>query len=356
MSDNKKFIIKKVPNILSTTRLGLGIVMPIAFIFLGDLGKTIYVLFGNLTDALDGGIARLFHAKSNYGKVMDPIADKFFNLMALVSAAIFINPFLLGIAAAEVAIARTTIKHGMYDVKKKGANRKVWKNIDTKGMKLKEKLKAYEKAYIEKGVVYVDAVKDLNVSRFGRKKAIVMVTSIISAFLTPIFPVLTSLTSALIITTTIAEIPVVSKYILEYHNDLGKISSFGEKYLSILNALDKQCDKLDEGAKSLCKIIIKLFKKVIGLRFNKKDNVLNPETLNNQDNINQSLNNTNVSKEQISNEMSNDVKASQELNNKNSSISGASDYYNGPYCYMPYTLYNDPSFEDDLGTARIKRI
>jgi phosphatidylglycerophosphate synthase len=351
MFGNKKAIIQKIPNILSTTRLGLGIIMPIVFIFLGALGKTMYYALGNLTDALDGFIAKNFNAKSDYGKVADPIADKFFNLMALISAAIFINPMLVSILTAEAAIATITVKHGIHNVKKRGANKKVWKNVDTKGMDLREKIKAYWNACLDKVEVYVDAVQKLNVSRFGRKKAILMVTTIISVFLTPIFPALSSITSALIGITMIAEVPVVSKYMLGYCKDLGKTNDFENKCLLELNKFDNTCDKFDANVKALGKKIIKSLKGIATKT--KGNNILDEKILSNQDaELSKSINDF---RQPVLNNESDRLKNAQEIN-KDIPKKGTTNYQNNPRCYTPHTIYDNPSSEEDLGSARIKRM
>lgn len=90
---NNKYIIKKIPNILTSIRILC--VIGIGFLILllqlswknnshsstNDFYATtfyIVILFiiGSLTDYFDGYIARKYNAQSQFGEVLDPIADK----------------------------------------------------------------------------------------------------------------------------------------------------------------------------------------------------------------------------------------------------------------------------------------
>ncbi len=74
---------KHIPNILTIIRF---ILIPIIlnFIFQGDYisGIIIFSISG-LTDVLDGFIARKFNLISNFGKLMDPLADKLTQISVL---------------------------------------------------------------------------------------------------------------------------------------------------------------------------------------------------------------------------------------------------------------------------------
>ena len=69
-------MLKHIPNILTILRF---IFIPIIlyFIFTGNyiLGIIFFTISG-ITDVLDGFIARKFNLVSNFGKLMDPLADK----------------------------------------------------------------------------------------------------------------------------------------------------------------------------------------------------------------------------------------------------------------------------------------
>ena len=66
-----------VPNILTLSRI---LLTPLLIWFLVNrkMNQALVVFFiAGLTDVLDGFIARLFHQKSRFGAILDPLADKF---------------------------------------------------------------------------------------------------------------------------------------------------------------------------------------------------------------------------------------------------------------------------------------
>ncbi len=78
-------MLKYVPNALTILRF---ILIPIIliYIFTGNylLGFVFFTLSG-ITDILDGTIARKFNLISNFGKLMDPLADKLTQISVLAS-------------------------------------------------------------------------------------------------------------------------------------------------------------------------------------------------------------------------------------------------------------------------------
>lgn len=86
--ENHKPFIKYVPNLLTVFRLLLVPVFYYAFwrpgFLLPDrfLACLVFVT-AVFTDWLDGVIARKYNASSNFGKLMDPLADKLMTIMAL---------------------------------------------------------------------------------------------------------------------------------------------------------------------------------------------------------------------------------------------------------------------------------
>ena len=79
----------RIPNILSIFRLVLipfftyYIVVKDNFIIAGIL-----LVISGITDYFDGYIARKFNMKTNLGKILDPLADKFTQLIAVICLAV----------------------------------------------------------------------------------------------------------------------------------------------------------------------------------------------------------------------------------------------------------------------------
>ena len=74
-----------LPNILTLIRFGL---VPIMAIFLVQrnftLAISIYVL-ASITDILDGYIARKYNQITEFGKILDPLADKLLQFTAIIA-------------------------------------------------------------------------------------------------------------------------------------------------------------------------------------------------------------------------------------------------------------------------------
>ena len=77
----------QLPNILTVFRILLVPVFAIAFALPGDAARIIaFVVFctAGLSDALDGFAARKLQASSDFGRMLDPIADKILVAVALM--------------------------------------------------------------------------------------------------------------------------------------------------------------------------------------------------------------------------------------------------------------------------------
>ncbi len=78
---------RNIPNILSVIRL---LMIPVfVYVFLSDINDKTIIAFGIfvlawLTDALDGYLARKYNWITDLGKILDPIADKLMQLVAVI--------------------------------------------------------------------------------------------------------------------------------------------------------------------------------------------------------------------------------------------------------------------------------
>lgn len=86
---------KKVPNFLTISRV---VLIPF-FVILMEIGSTystfialIVFIFAAITDFIDGFIARRFSAVTDFGKLLDPVADKLLVMAALICLVAKIDP------------------------------------------------------------------------------------------------------------------------------------------------------------------------------------------------------------------------------------------------------------------------
>ena len=79
---------KHIPNILTITRF---LLIPIIILFAIEnnyVGVVIVLTISGITDVLDGFIARKFNFVSDFGKLIDPLADKATQISILVTLAL----------------------------------------------------------------------------------------------------------------------------------------------------------------------------------------------------------------------------------------------------------------------------
>ncbi|MBR1802616.1 MAG: CDP-alcohol phosphatidyltransferase family protein [Clostridia bacterium] len=100
-------MLKHIPNILTVSRFFL-IPLIIYFIVVDNYIMAFVMLtISGLTDVLDGFIARKFHFVTNFGKLVDPLADKATQISVLVALSLKgIVPFwmLVVVAIKEAAM------------------------------------------------------------------------------------------------------------------------------------------------------------------------------------------------------------------------------------------------------------
>lgn len=80
-------IVKQIPNFLTVLRMLLIPIIVIAFYLDGKVSSILAAaifIFASITDYLDGMLARVLKAQTQFGKVLDPIADKLLVVATLV--------------------------------------------------------------------------------------------------------------------------------------------------------------------------------------------------------------------------------------------------------------------------------
>jgi len=108
----KKSFIQYVPNILTVARLILtGFLL--WMILHSDNAQNrstfidmafVFFIVTALTDIVDGHVARKYNAVSKFGRIVDPLADKFLICGVFICFAIIGRPFLFDISAKTMAI------------------------------------------------------------------------------------------------------------------------------------------------------------------------------------------------------------------------------------------------------------
>lgn len=82
--------IYNIPNLLSFSRALIGFLVALFFEYLSSPTVFVLVVFGVVSDLLDGYLARIMHCQSNFGAQLDPLCDAFF-VMGLMLYVLQIN-------------------------------------------------------------------------------------------------------------------------------------------------------------------------------------------------------------------------------------------------------------------------
>ena len=77
-------LMRKLPNIITVIRIIMVPVFVCVFFYVNPYWALGVYLFAALSDLADGYLARKYEAISNFGKLMDPFADKALSVSALV--------------------------------------------------------------------------------------------------------------------------------------------------------------------------------------------------------------------------------------------------------------------------------
>ena len=114
----KKNDILTIPNLLSTVRLAL--IPLIVWLYCGaeNYGAAVaMILLSGLTDVVDGMIARRFNMVSDFGKILDPVADKL-TQAALLICLLFTHKLMWALIVLFTVREITMVIMGMIVIKK----------------------------------------------------------------------------------------------------------------------------------------------------------------------------------------------------------------------------------------------
>ena len=102
-----------IPNIISMIRIALVPVFVILYFSNQFIYATIVLALSGFSDILDGTIARHFNMISSYGKVLDPLADKLTQGIAIICISIrhhIVIPLLILLCAKELTMLVASVR------------------------------------------------------------------------------------------------------------------------------------------------------------------------------------------------------------------------------------------------------
>ena len=106
----------KIPNLLTTIRIILIPIIIYSFYMPSKITNIIVAslfLGASLTDFFDGYLARALKAQSNFGKCLDPIADKLLVAVSLIMLVNFSNQNSMIVIPAIIIICREIMVSGL---------------------------------------------------------------------------------------------------------------------------------------------------------------------------------------------------------------------------------------------------
>ena len=88
--NKNNFILCLLPNVLTLFRSCAAIILPLIIIYGGEIGALIatpILILAGVSDYFDGFFARKYKVVSNFGKILDPVADKLLVIGVIFSLA-----------------------------------------------------------------------------------------------------------------------------------------------------------------------------------------------------------------------------------------------------------------------------
>ena len=99
-----------LPNKLTLLRVILVPIFVVCFMYEWYLPALIVFAVASITDALDGHIARKYNLVTNFGKFLDPLADKILVISALIC---FVGDGLMSYVPLIIIVAREFMVSGL---------------------------------------------------------------------------------------------------------------------------------------------------------------------------------------------------------------------------------------------------
>lgn len=103
-----------LPNIISLARVPLAVAAVVCYMLGARLAAQLLMAGSFLTDALDGAVARMTGSVSEWGRVLDPLADKLvFAVFAIAFASLDVIPWWLvfTLVGRDVVVALGSVFH-----------------------------------------------------------------------------------------------------------------------------------------------------------------------------------------------------------------------------------------------------
>ncbi len=117
----KKNQIFTIPNLLSTVRLALiPLIIRLYCVNQNHIAAVMVILISGVTDIIDGFVARRFNMVSDFGKILDPVADKL-TQGAIIVCLVKRYKLMWGLIAFFVVKELIMAAMGLFVIKKKGS-------------------------------------------------------------------------------------------------------------------------------------------------------------------------------------------------------------------------------------------